>query len=393
MKVLFYRYGSICEPDLIECFKSAGIEVIEETMEISNKQITPGEIVDCLSKHFASDVYMFVFSLNFFPSISEICQLYNITYVCWTVDSPLMELFSPSLKNKVNRVFFFDRAQYDYFGKGLENCFYLPLATNVNRWQRVIQSASTLEKNKFATDISFVGSLYSEKNPYRQIQGLSDWALGYVEGVIQSQMKIFGENIIESTLNDRLLKEFEEKVPDLNIGPYAENISKKYVMANDFIGMEIAYRERVQYLNDLANLGKIDLYSFSDTSGLDSRIKVYKGAKTLTEMPLIFNKSKINLNITIRPIQTGLSLRVFDVLGCGGFLMTNYQSELPEFFNIGEDLEAFASEEELIDKCDYYLKHEDLRNKIAVSGYEKTCQYHTYQHRFSEMIKTIYSML
>ena len=39
MKVLFYRYGSICEPDLIECFKAAGIEVLENDVQISCKDI------------------------------------------------------------------------------------------------------------------------------------------------------------------------------------------------------------------------------------------------------------------------------------------------------------------------------------------------------------------
>lgn len=393
MKILFYRYGSICEPDLIECFRAADIEVAEENLEVNKKNSAPGEVVEQLGKRFDRETFLFVFSINFFPAVSEICQVYKIPYVCWTVDSPVMELFSPSLKNSVNRVFFFDRAQYDYFGKGLQNCFYLPLATNVSRWQQVIRGASVQDRNKFSSDISLVGSLYSEKNPYRKIEGLSDWTLGYVDGIVQSQMKIFGYNIIETALNDRLMTEFVSKVPDLSNGPYADNLSEKYVMANNFIGMEIAYRERVKYLNDLADVGKLDLYTFSDTSELDSRINVHKGAKTLTEMPLIFNQSKINLNITIRPIQTGLSLRIFDVLGCGGFLLTNYQSELPEYFDIGVDLEAFASEEELTEKACYYLEHEDERRRIANSGYEKVCKLHTYEHRFASMIKAIYEVL
>lgn len=393
MKILFYRYGSICEPDLIECFKAAGITVDEDDMQITQKKLTPAQVVDGLSKVFDKEKYMFVFSINFFPAVSEICQVYGVPYVCWTVDSPVMELFSPSLKNSVNRVFFFDRAQYEYFGKGLANCFYLPLATNVSRWQQVIAGASATTKAKFASDISMVGSLYSEKNPYRKIEGLTDWAKGYVDGLVRSQMNIFGCNIIESALNNRLMTEFDKNVPDLSAGPYAKTLSKKYVMANDFIGMEIAYRERVEYLNALAEANQVDLYTFSDTSELKGVTVHKEGAKTLTEMPIIFNQSKINLNITIRPIQTGLSLRVFDVMGCGGFLMTNYQAELPEYFDIGVDLEAFASKDELVDKVAYYLSHEEERQKIAMNGYDKVCKLHTYQHRFADMIKMIYELL
>jgi len=34
MKMLFYRYGSICEPDMITSFKSFGLTVIEDTTNI-----------------------------------------------------------------------------------------------------------------------------------------------------------------------------------------------------------------------------------------------------------------------------------------------------------------------------------------------------------------------
>ena len=41
MNILFYRYGSICEPDLIDAFKSLQITVIEEDTEIYQKSIEP----------------------------------------------------------------------------------------------------------------------------------------------------------------------------------------------------------------------------------------------------------------------------------------------------------------------------------------------------------------
>ena len=37
MRILFYRYGSICEPDIITAFKELGNEVHEITEEIYNK--------------------------------------------------------------------------------------------------------------------------------------------------------------------------------------------------------------------------------------------------------------------------------------------------------------------------------------------------------------------
>ena len=67
--------------------------------------------------------------------------------------------------------------------------------------------------------------------------------------------------------------------------------------------------------------------------------------------------------------------------------MTNYQAELPDYFEIGKDLESYSSLDELIDKCNYYLQHDNERQKIAIHGYETIQKYHTYSHRISELIR------
>ena len=69
-------------------------------------------------------------------------------------------------------------------------------------------------------------------------------------------------------------------------------------------------------------------------------------ATSLEEMPLIFNGSKIILNITSKAIRSGLPLRIFDICAAGGFLLTNYQEELPEYFEIGKEAEYYGSRDE-----------------------------------------------
>lgn len=71
--------------------------------------------------------------------------------------------------------------------------------------------------------------------------------------------------------------------------------------------------------------------------------------------------------------------------------MTNYQPELTEHFEIGVDLEAYTSLEDLVDKCAYYLSHETERKQIAINGYQKVKKYHTYQNRITEMLRIITS--
>lgn len=104
-------------------------------------------------------------------------------------------------------------------------------------------------------------------------------------------------------------------------------------------------------------------------------------------MPLIFHRSKINLNITCKSIRSGISQRIWDVLGCRGFCLTNYQTEIPEYFEIGKDLDTYGSFDELLDKTAYYLERDDVRDKIAQNGYEKIKSYHNYTNRMQQMIE------
>ena len=91
----------------------------------------------------------------------------------------------------------------------------------------------------------------------------------------------------------------------------------------------------------------------------------------------------------MRPIQTGLSLRVYDVLGCGGFLITNYQSEIPTLFEVDKDLVVYESLSDLKEKCSYYLTHDEERKIIASNGQKKIRDYHNVRMRIKTMIELL----
>ena len=244
---------------------------------------------------------------------------------------------------------------------------------------------------KYGGDVTFVGSLYSEKSRYDRLlerNALSSYTQGYVNGLIQAQLRVAGYNFIYDTLSEKVIREIADADPDFYRGQDVFLDTDRYLVAHQYIGMKLAGVERHALLSALSERFDVSLYTRSDTSALPL-VHAKGGAGTLTEMPKIFQASKINLNITMRPIETGLSLRIWDVLGCGGFLMTNYQAEIPEYFEIGKDLEVYESTEDLIQKTDYYLHHEAERMKIALHGYEKTARYHTYEMRLAEMIRIL----
>ena len=139
------------------------------------------------------------------------------------------------------------------------------------------------------------------------------------------------------------------------------------------LNAEITARDREKLLEVAANEGNVNLYSESQYSRIQNNKKItYTGIIDYEKgMPAVFRGSKINLNITLRSITSGIPLRALDIMGAGGFLMSNYQAELSEYFIDGKDMVLFDSPEDMQWKIRYYLKHDDERQQIAKNGFEK----------------------
>lgn len=387
MDIIFHRYGSICEPDIIEAFQSLGLNVIEEDTEIYQKSIEPSERIRLLSEQILTHQTAFVFSINYFPYISQICEKLHILYVCLSVDCPVLELFSSTIHNQCNRIFLFDYNQYLQFKDENPECiFYLPLGTNVERWDQTLSEGS---KSESSYDVSFVGSLYTEKCPYSSLQ-LSDFDRGFGDGLIEAQLRLSGLGLIEEALTPELTAAIKNAAPRFHTLPDSFTDTDAYVAANYYLGMQASSLERIRTLNALAGDFQVDLFTRSDTSPLKG-VRCHDGVSTHTQMPHIFRSSKINLNITIRSIQTGLSQRIWDIMGCQGFLLSNYQMEYPEYFEIGKDLDCYENMKELKEKVRFYLSHDDIRREIALHGYQTVKQKHSCRHRVAEMLRCICS--
>ena len=400
MEILFHRYGSICEPDIIEAFRSLGINVIEENSEIYEKHISGEMRIKVLAENVLTKKPAFVFSINYFPYISEVCQKLNVMYVCLSVDCPVLEFFSNSIHNSCNRIFLFDYNQYLQFKDENPDCiFYLPLGTNVDRWDEVLGEIKNgvNEKSRWLYDVSMVGSLYNEKSPYDNLE-MEPFARGFSDGIIEAQLKLPGLDLVYETINQKTIDAIKEAKDKTGKKPWEQFVladafgdTDEYVTANYYLAMRVSEQERIRLLNMLAEKFKVDLFTRSDASSLKD-VKIHGGVSTHKEMPEIFYRSKINLNITIRSIQTGLSQRVWDVLGSEGFLLTNYQMELPEYLEVGKDVECFESPLELKEKVNYYLTHDEERVEIAKHGYETVKAKYTCRHQVAEILKRVLTM-
>lgn len=108
------------------------------------------------------------------------------------------------------------------------------------------------------------------------------------------------------------------------------------------------------------------------------------------EMVKVYGRSKINLCINNNIIGVeNIKGRNFEVPGCRGFLLSGLAQNLEEYFEIGKEVVVYKDPDDLVEKIQYYLEHEDERKGIAQAGYERVLRDHTYEKRFEQIFSII----
>ena len=331
---------------------------------------------------------MFIFSINYFPFISIVCKSLNILYVSVSVTCPMVEIFNKTIVNPCNKVFLFDKKQYESIvDSNPDGIFYLPLGAAVDRVDSLLGNDS-----EYDFDVSFVGSLYSEKDPFLSLKLKKEQRSDFEEA-IQRQILcgVSGQDLLEKEISNDQVEAIRNAAEDFYSSDLSIQNLDRFVAVNNYLSPHMTYLERVEILNHIGgSFGKEKIHLFTNSSTDEiNEVTCHGGVATLTEMPYVFRKSRINLNLTTRSIKTGIPQRVWDVLACKGFLISNYQEELPQYFILGKHLVAYESRQELIELIGFYLEHEDERREIAERGYAVVKEKGKVLDRVVSIIKTI----
>lgn len=387
MRILFFDWTTFGDIDIVEAWKALGHEVVISKLKPKTEVQDAAFVVRCVNmlKEHAVEC---VFTSNFQPVTAEACFRANVQYISWVYDSPQMLLYNQEIAYPTNFVFIFDSRQCGALeALGVKNIYYMPLAVNTKRLDRL--QATEEQRAYYTCDVAFVGALYNEEhNLYERLTTrLTDYDTGYLEGIMQAQKNVYGYYFMEDILRDSdILKRISEAMP---YGVLEDNFSpEEYIYANYFLGRRLATIERMEKLSLLSAKYNVHAYTEGDTTGI-SGLKNMGSVEYYEEMPLAFRYAKINLNITLRTIQSGIPLRCFDIMGSGGFLLTNYQEDFCPLFEPGVDFVFYESEEDMLDKVAYYLRHEEERWAISKHGHDKVLKCHSYVDRLSGMINVV----
>jgi len=172
--------------------------------------------------------------------------------------------------------------------------------------------------------------------------------------------------------------------------------------------------KRAAVIEDLKRRGiNVQTYGFGWPNGKVSQ----------DEMLRIFSRSKINLNLNVRPsifhpkvlarifLKKSINkvvpdyhlidnvsawrhfstlhthARPFELAGCKAFTISGLSEDIPDSYVDGKEMVFYRTTDELVEKIRYYLAHEDERERIARAGYDRTMREHTYEKRFEEVFR------
>ncbi|MEY8392136.1 hypothetical protein D3Z36_10110 [Lachnospiraceae bacterium] len=384
MNVLFIDWPCFGRSDAISTLKKMGYKPTIFSHEDYQERISP-TFDKAFDEAVKTTKFKFCFSFNYYPVVSEGCKRNELPYISLVYDSPHVPLYSYTMIYPTNHVFLFDKQEYlKLRSMGIPTVYYSPLPVNASAMEQ--HGKKGYDRKKCTCDISFVGSLYNEDhNLYDRLTNVNDYTRGYLEAVIEAQLKIYGYNFLEEVLTEDILAEL------LRVCPYSNDRygveTPAYIYANYFLGRKITSIERLRILTAIGERFPQQLKLFT----LNPKFKIpyvqnMGTADYATEMLPVFANSKINLNITLKSIQSGIPLRAMDIMGAGGFLLTNFQADFLDYFVPDEDFVYYNDLEDLLNKIEYYLSHTEERQEIARNGYQKVKENHSFQKCFENIL-------
>ena len=392
MQILYYDWDEFNGEDCRDAMRRLGyeVEVYKSTRDVLDYTDELFQSVNARiqAAEKAGHPFDLIFSFNFFPNLSEICAKINMRYVSWVFDCPHKTLCSYNVSNSVNEIHIFDRRMCDDLKeKGINTVRHTPLAVNEERLRKLCEDLDkeTMGFRTYEHEVSFIGNLYdNEFNFYDQITTMPDALKNDVDAVINAQEKVFSVDFFtdESIVNTVHIKKIRDYISFENSGKYDINYDEVIL---DMLRKKVTVNERRHILEKMGERFDTVLYTAGDVRPIPGICNLGYADYT-TRMPRVFRRSKINLNITLRSIRSGIPLRVLDVLAAGGFLITTTNPEIEENFEDGYDLAIARTPEEMLAKAEYYLEHDDERQQIAINGQKKVFDNYAYSRLLPQII-------
>ena len=108
------------------------------------------------------------------------------------------------------------------------------------------------------------------------------------------------------------------------------------------------------------------------------------------ELSSIYNATRIQLDIGRIYQPDIVTMRVFDVIACGGFIIAEHSPALAALLEPGREVATWSSVDELKEKVAHYLASPDEAREIAERGRARVLREHTVSARLTLMLNDVF---
>lgn len=386
MRILLYRWGTFNEPVIEKTLRDLG-HFVKVLSADDYQKLNTEEQIQLYAREageYHADIF---FSVDYFQTVAMAAKKLDITYYSWLYHIPQWSLFSYSAQLPTNRIITFDSAQIqDLKQYNVNGMQYMSQAADKELLTAAMAEATPETIAKYKADVSFVGTLYeSANNLFNRISPGAKKRAIYADilDMIKEKRFSYGKEILERGVTDEMVEFLLEEVEfgqDHFFFAKQEEIAIQSVLAR-----KITVEERKLMARTLARKFDFKLYTISNTEKFPE-INNCGPVDFAKHAPLVYNGSKINIYVTPRAIRSGVPLRVLEIMACQGFVLVNYQEDLAKEFEDGKELVMYRSLDEMVEKVQYYLEHEEERIRIARAGYEKVLREYNYAEKLRRIL-------
>jgi Glycosyl transferases group 1/DUF based on E. rectale Gene description (DUF3880) len=318
--------------------------------------------------------------INHLEGFAAFCEAERLPALEWEIDPSMTSVARAKGRTTRTRVFTWRKANVEEFQARGYQAEHLPLAADpVHRAPVALNPEA---RARYQAPLAFVGMSMADRTAELRasfLQAWSAWRPGSVEegtrlldGVLAQQRQDFSTYRVPQLLRER--------APGWPTFP-------GQVVPERLVGELAAAERRLAYVRALIPQG-IRVWGdagWRQVPGLDWR----GPAGHQVELNTIYSAAAINVDLGRLYQLDIVTMRVFDVLACGGFVLAEHSDELGELFEIGVEVEAWRTLEELQAKIAHYLAHPDQARAIAERGRQAVVERHSILARVKTMLRAL----
>lgn len=380
MKLTYLLWGYAYDDGIIRAFEAEGFQ-IEKISFLQNGCLdnsvgkewdffkSSEEIKKILEIKLNSCSADIIFSVNFHAAVSEFCQQKKIPYCSWVLQLPNFDLYTKSVLNACNYIGICDSYLVEKMWQlGVEKAYFLPDA---------------IELGKKVNDVGFEREFcFIAKHPISSLstEKMTLYGKGYLDSFLHAQRVLFGANILEDGLINRVYQEFidnnhlqEQILPQM----------QKLFMADKYLAPACTEIQQNIFMKNNENIMTI----YSDGSFEMCNVKRNPYIMDEMERRKIYAGKEFTLVLAPHVLHNGIPRDTLEVIAAGGFPICGYQRDYGYFFERDNNLAYFTNMNEFTQMIIKYGNNHEERNRVKENAYNVVAKEHTYHSRIIRMLE------